>query len=402
MSSGPSEHAMNILRKRKFTYNLLRHNTLRQEMKEVNDISQLTNVYGTNHPQISVSMKIVFVFVLVFVYLLYLCTLVCVCEIPKRLLRTFVLLLIPGIYRHLGELELYLFSFTIMVSTISRLAWIDWMKTIAIFFIIAGHLWVPGNKYIYVFSVPCFFIISGFLTKRESDTKVFLKKLWWNLVVPMVLMLLINTAVQFAVQIAKDTFDVSYLWKAPLLSLVGMQGQNYAAGGLKAMWFVYTLAVCKILSQIIPPRGEKLILVTLSIVCMLGSKLLHEKGILLYNAFVDVLLAMPFFVIGTFFRPLRKRLNELSQSNAIVLFALGILGVYFCGTYNDIVMLYRCEYGSSLLLCLLGAICGTMAVYAVSTLLQTLLTEFVNVIGGGDVDYIRTSLCYNSNCCTIY
>ena len=41
--------------------------------------------------------------------------------------------------------------------------WVDWMKVLAMYFIIAGHLFVPGYKYIYVFSVPSFFILSGVL-----------------------------------------------------------------------------------------------------------------------------------------------------------------------------------------------------------------------------------------------
>lgn len=35
-----------------------------------------------------------------------------------------------------------------MEKQTSRLVWIDWMKTLAMYFIIAGHCWVPGNKYI--------------------------------------------------------------------------------------------------------------------------------------------------------------------------------------------------------------------------------------------------------------
>ena len=54
-----------------------------------------------------------------------------------------------------------------------RIAWVDWMKALAMYFIIAGHCWVPGNKYIYVFSVPCFFIISGYLSHKEERDKVF-------------------------------------------------------------------------------------------------------------------------------------------------------------------------------------------------------------------------------------
>ena len=59
-----------------------------------------------------------------------------------------------------------------MITGTQRLAWIDWMKTIAMYSIVAGHGGVPGNKNFYVFSVPCFFILSGFLSKQENDASV--------------------------------------------------------------------------------------------------------------------------------------------------------------------------------------------------------------------------------------
>lgn len=50
----------------------------------------------------------------------------------------------------------------------SRLVWCDWMKAIGMYFIVAGHFFPIGYKYIYVFNVPLFFILSGFLCKKEA------------------------------------------------------------------------------------------------------------------------------------------------------------------------------------------------------------------------------------------
>ena len=43
-----------------------------------------------------------------------------------------------------------------------RLPWIDWAKAIGMYFIVAGHCFGPGHKFIYTFSVPLFFIVSAF------------------------------------------------------------------------------------------------------------------------------------------------------------------------------------------------------------------------------------------------
>lgn len=133
-----------------------------------------------------------------------------------------------------------------------RLPWVDWMKVISIYFIIAGHCWVPYNKYIYVFSVPCFFIISGFLSHKEESGFVFVKKMYWNMIVPMILFTIINLLFYDLQMFVNNQFEYDFLWKGPLLSLIGMQGQDHPAGGLKAMWFVYTLCICKTILQYMP------------------------------------------------------------------------------------------------------------------------------------------------------
>ena len=55
---------------------------------------------------------------------------------------------------------------------IERFNFIDWMKTIGMYCIILGHFLSIGHKYIYVFSVPLFFVISGFLNKK-ADVNTF-------------------------------------------------------------------------------------------------------------------------------------------------------------------------------------------------------------------------------------
>lgn len=69
-------------------------------------------------------------------------------------------------------------------QTTTRLNFIDWMKVIGIYLIIAGHLSPPGNEYVYQFSVPMFFIVSGYMTRVESSHREFWAKLWNKLVKP--------------------------------------------------------------------------------------------------------------------------------------------------------------------------------------------------------------------------
>lgn len=270
----------------------------------------------------------------------------------------------------------------VLASSKPRLVWIDWMKTLAMYFIIAGHCNVPGNKYIYVFSVPCFFVLSGFLTKKESDNKLFWKKIRWNLVVPMILLLLIHMAYVSALKLLGGKFEINYIWHRLLNSAIGNQGQD-CGGGLGVLWFVYTLVLCKIIIQFIPASIEKIVLCLLSVLMLIGCIVLNNKGIVVYNSIVDVLLAMPFITIGYLARPLKEKITLLKKERMPILLIFGGLGVWLCGTYNDIVYLYCCSYGSSILLCLIGSICGTVLIYAFSRLFEMYLVDFVNIVGGG-------------------
>lgn len=54
-----------------------------------------------------------------------------------------------------------------------RLLWVDYMKVIGMYLIIAGHFCTIGNKYIYTFSVALFFCISGFLCKKKESIVCF-------------------------------------------------------------------------------------------------------------------------------------------------------------------------------------------------------------------------------------
>ena len=70
----------------------------------------------------------------------------------------------------------------------NRINWIDWAKTIAISFVVFGH--IPEEKgsflinYIVIFHMPLFFYISGYLTKKEYINKDTLIKYTHTLIIP--------------------------------------------------------------------------------------------------------------------------------------------------------------------------------------------------------------------------
>ena len=87
-----------------------------------------------------------------------------------------------------------------------RCNWIDWMKVLGMLLIIIGHLTPPGYKYVYVFSVPLFFIISGYLTKIEEVSSVFWNKTWRRLLLPTLILWCITMVLRNVFVVIKGQF----------------------------------------------------------------------------------------------------------------------------------------------------------------------------------------------------
>ena len=85
---------------------------------------------------------------------------------------------------------------TIMTNIKERKNWIDWMKAVGMLMIVWGHCFPDGgvSEFLYAFNVPLFFIISGYLTRRETSMAVCWDKCLHNLVIPYFILSLIKVA----------------------------------------------------------------------------------------------------------------------------------------------------------------------------------------------------------------
>ncbi len=270
----------------------------------------------------------------------------------------------------------------------NRIVWIDWMKALAMYFIIAGHCWVPYNQYIYVFSVPCFFIISGYLSHKESTVSIFWTKLLFNMVIPLCIYLIISLCFYNLQMYANGLFNLNNLYQGPILSIIGMQGQNYSAGGLQALWFVYTLCICKIIFQFLP-KNISWPSLALTLLFLFGCIWINNNGIIVYNSIVNVLIAFPFFFVGSILRKYSSLLNRNNILIEVIALFTAIIVTIICGKCNGDVFLYKCSYGNNIFLCLIGGISGTVFVYIISKWC-TLLFKCLNmsVLGGGTMNML--------------
>lgn len=265
----------------------------------------------------------------------------------------------------------------------NRIEWIDWMKALGIYLIVLGHFYSIGEKFIYVFHVPLFFVISGFLNKKEADGRVFWRKLWFNLAVPMLLMAVMNFCYHCILMAFNGSFAiVDVYWFVRNLAF-GM------VSGLDSLWFVYTLILLKIFYQFC--HSDKLFYCFTAIMLALALVYNHNdySGYPFFlkepNAIIDLCTAYPFFAFGVLMRNYKDILNALNNKMVLIAaFACGLLFVLLCGVYNGYVGLYGCNYGGNILLFLVGAIAGTVMIWALSKFFGC-SPKIINIISRGTI-----------------
>jgi len=265
-----------------------------------------------------------------------------------------------------------------------RFPWIDWMKAIGMYFIVLGHFFTYGYKYIYVFSVPVFFLISGFLCKKETDFKLFWMKLWYNLMVPMLIICFlyfifnsISVSVSHAFSFTRIKFYFVY-------SLLGFQSS------LGTLWFVYTLTLLKIIYQFSSNRMTSVFILAVSLVgaylfnntnCIHNHSLLHNP-----NAISNVLVAYPFFIFGAFLRKFKGIMNNYNHlPSQIIGFFICVLIIVICGYYNSEVWMHKVGYGNNIPLFLIGGIAGSTAIFLVSKVFSFHNVKSVLLISKGTI-----------------
>ena len=268
-----------------------------------------------------------------------------------------------------------------------RYNYIDWMKAIGIFLIVYGHYFSYGDTYIYVFNVPLFFIISGFLYKKETTAKIFWKKLLCNLIIPMLLLIIVVQLYLLSRKIFNSPITLNEI-KDILINIIRGQHKQYGP-----CWFIYTLALIKILRFYIPEKKNRIINLTIIPIFLIISYYLSYKGLYLGNAYVNVLLAYPVFAIGEYLQKYKDIINSLSSKGWIIsIIIISFLIIMLCGTYNGYVWMYKNDYGHSIPLFFLGGCAGTALIFCICKLLDRYKSCIVEDISMGSLIIIGLHL----------
>lgn len=258
----------------------------------------------------------------------------------------------------------------------SRIAWIDWMKVIGMYFIILGHFFPYGYEYIYVFNVPVFFVISGYLCKKEKAQIVFWRKIIQKYIIPLIFIVIAMYLWNWHTweQNDKASKTLYFLY----FSFIGSQKC------LGTGWFIYTLIILRIIFQYSPSS-------TLSHICLfcvfsLLSIFLHFHNIHHFNAVLNAATAYPVFLMGHFFYIQTENNSHTYKTDIkILLLLVTIICIYICGKINGEVWMYNNDYGKSFILFLLGSITGSVLLYILSIMLEKNFKSIIHTLSAGNI-----------------
>ena len=257
-----------------------------------------------------------------------------------------------------------------------RILWIDWMKVIGMYLIIAGHLFPIGYTYLYVFNVPIFFLISGFLCKRDNNNYFFIKKIIFNYIIPIFIIRTIMYFWEKYTYIAPNHFiNIIDYW------ICILKGQQNCIG---ACWFIYTLILIKLLFQYI--TNNKL-LIAFFICLTIIAIILNVQNIHKNNAVFNITVAYQPFAIGYYLKKYKKTLiaYHFSPFSFILLLSFSLLLIIFCGNFNGKVWLYQNGYGESILLYFLGMIGGSLLLFSVAKILERKTYFYISILSTGNI-----------------
>lgn len=202
-----------------------------------------------------------------------------------------------------------------------RIQWIDIAKGIGISCVVLGHVIVLIPQLsvlfnmIYLFHVPLFFFISGFLFKKESKQTYYIIKKSKQLILPYISVFLLLCPVLLYLEFGGfDKFLLvfrKFLWGGEQLNVI-------LKGVFIPMWFLMSLFITQIiynfLQNILTTRNIHIVVLALYILSILQTLYFKDNLLPLPFSLYTITLSIPIFHIGY----LCKKENLLNKENYIV------------------------------------------------------------------------------------
>lgn len=205
----------------------------------------------------------------------------------------------------------------------NRIVWIDAAKAIGIYSVICGHCLDPVSpieglmrNFIYVFHMPLFFFLSGFLFKVGGEGNL-LKKSAYSLLVPYVFLNAVAFVLWFPIYI-HGNHDLRLQFIRFLI------GESHAPAG--PAWFLLCLFWVRLLACLVTKLPS-----FLQVLCVFGSCCLaYYFPYRLYWCIDSAFMSFPFFMAGFFSK--RVSASCIIKTRAVELYYLCAFAALFMTT----------------------------------------------------------------------
>lgn len=219
------------------------------------------------------------------------------------------------------------------ITNTSRIGWIDTLKGIGILTVVAGHIF-PNSiaRYLFLFHMPLFFFIGGFLFKPSADWKEYLTKKSFHLLVPYVAFLCLIYVPYEIKEILTGKETIVKGLVRPLL------GGRFLIGWVAVFWYVTCFFLMQQVMNFLVNKVSKkiiglLMLMSLVISYAINRFLPHFPG-LPWNADV-VLAALPIFYMGYLYKGMQGDPGKYKWVFFVLLAAVAAFTYYYpANTYD--------------------------------------------------------------------
>lgn len=267
-----------------------------------------------------------------------------------------------------------------------RIVWIDIAKAFGIYLVVLGHSLQQDmpienglRNYIYIFHMPLFFFISGYLFKLSNDFKAYLQKNTYSLLVPYVFL----NVVAFFLWLPVYVYGNHDIWEKVFNFFVG---DSHSPAG--PAWFLLCLFWVRICAYWLC-KIEFKIQAFVIIGCGFLSYFFPAR---LFWCIDSTFMALPFFMLGYYLKQYKGvKYHRCSFFSFLILF-LATIGISLIQGNTDVN--YRIM-GYYPLLYFPGAIIGVLSVYNGAYLIKK-DNELIKVFASGSIVIMGLHGCFNS------
>ncbi len=219
-----------------------------------------------------------------------------------------------------------------------RIDWIDSAKGIGIILVLIGHCSLPGGSLIYMFHMPFFYIISGYLWSYEKNRQLslfeFVTKKLKAYIIPYFkiasICFLLYGIVYCGIVNSQSHDYVEQLWKWLYGIIIFSRGTTEWLPCCSPIWFLTALFFAEIFFYFIMKYNQPLLLITIAALIGFALSSTVKLPWNIDNAFT----AIPYISFGYYIRKYNV-LSLLTKYKIVLLGVLSVIVMAFGNKVND-------------------------------------------------------------------